>query len=94
MVSTTATTISLFWTSPVSVVDSYEVMWEKDTSGECPDEDKGNTTITSGSTSHTITELEEGSTYTITVTANNAFGSAVSNFVSGVTEDVGILLQQ
>ena len=88
MVSTTYTTISLFWTSAGLVVDNYEVMWESDT---CPDEDKGSTTITGGSTSHTITELEEGSTYTITVTASSAFGSAVSNSVSGVTKDVGKL---
>ena len=87
--STTATTISLSWTSAGSVVDSYEVMWERDTSGECPDEDEGSTTITDGSTSYTIMEVEEDSTYTITVTASNVVGSAVSESVSGVTEEAG-----
>ena len=93
VVSTTYTTISLFWTSAGSVVDSYEVMWKRDTSKECPDEDEGSITIINGPTSHTLIELEEGSTYTLTVTASNIFGSAVSNFVSGVTEDVGKLIE-
>ena len=85
--STTATTISLSWTGAGSVVDSYEVMWERDTSGECSDEDEGSTTISDGSTSHTIMRLEEDSTYTITVTVRNAIGNAVSDPVSGVTEE-------
>ena len=87
--STTATTISLSWTSAGSEVDSYEVMWERDTSGECPDEDEGSTTITNGSTSYTITGLEEDSSYTITVTATNAAGSAVSDPVTGMTGKAG-----
>ena len=73
-----------------SLVHRYEVMWERDTSaGECPDVDKGNTTITDGSTSHTIMELEEDSTYIITVRASNAIGSSVSDSGSGVTGEAG-----
>ena len=87
--STTATTISLSWTSAGSVVDSYEVTWERDTSGECPDEDEGSTTITDGSTSYTITGLEEDSSYTITVNATNAAGSAASEPVTGMTGEAG-----
>ena len=83
------TTISLSWTSADSVVDSYEVMWERDTSVECPDEDEGSATITDGSTSYTITGLEEGSNYIITVTATNAAGSAVSDPVTGMTREAG-----
>jgi len=84
--STTATTISLSWSVPSgSVVDSYEVIWERDTSGECPDENEGSTTITDDSTSYTITGLEEDSSYTITITATNAAGSAVSDPVTGMT---------
>ena len=45
------------------------MMWQRDTSGECPDEDEGSTTITDGSTSYTITGLEEYSTYKVTLTA-------------------------
>ena len=87
--STAATAISLSWTSAGSVVDSYEVMWERDTSGECSDEDEGNVTITDGSLSYTITGLEEDSNYTINVTATNAAGSAVSDPVTGMTGEAG-----
>ena len=87
--STTATTISLSLTSAGSVVDSYEVVWERDTSGECPDEDEGSATITDGSLSYTITGLEEDSSYTITVTATNAARSAVSEPVTRMTGEAG-----
>ena len=90
MSSTTATTISLSWSVPSgSVVDSYEVMWERDTSGECPDKDEGSATITDGSTSYTITGLEEDSSYTITVNATNAAGSAASDPLTGMTGEAG-----
>ena len=87
--STTATTISLSWSVPSGSVDSYEVMWERDTSGECPDEDEGSATITDGFISYTITGLEEDSNYTITVNATNAAGSAVSDPVTGITGEAG-----
>ena len=67
------------------------MMWERDTSGECPNEDEGSATITDGSTSYTITGLEEDSNYTITVTATNAAGSAVSDPVTGMTKIEGDL---
>ena len=86
---TTATTISLYWTSAGSVVDSYEVMWTRDISGECSDVDEGSATITGGSTSHTITGLEENSNYTITVTATTVTGSATSDSVTGTTGRAG-----
>jgi len=87
--STAATTISLSWTSAGLVVDSYEVMWERDTSGECPDEDGNSATITDGSTSYIITGLEEDSSYTITVTATNAAGSIATHPLTIVTEKAG-----
>ena len=88
MVGLTApTTISLSWTSAGSVVDSYEVMWQRDTSGDCPDEDEGSMSITDGSTSYMITELEEDSSYSITVKAMNSMGMATSNTATGVTQD-------
>ena len=65
------------------------MMWERDTSGECPDEDKNSTTITDSSNSYTITGLEEDSNYTITVTATNAAGSAASDPVTGMTGEAG-----
>ena len=78
-----ATTISLSWSVlSVSVVDSYEVMWERGGT-------RSSTTITDGSTSYTITGLEEDSSYTITVIATNAAGSAATYPVTIVTEEEG-----
>ena len=91
MTSTTPTTISLTWSIPSgSVVDSYEVMWQRDTSGDCPDEDEGSMSITDGSTSLTLTGRQEDSDYIITVIATNAAGnSAPSHTVTAVTGEAG-----
>ena len=90
MDSTIATTISLSWSVPSgSVVDSYEVMWQRDTSGDCSDEDEGSMSITDGSTSYMITELEEDSSYSITVEAMNSIGMATSNTATGMTQEAG-----
>ncbi|CAI8043300.1 hypothetical protein GBAR_LOCUS24034, partial [Geodia barretti] len=71
--STTATSISLSWTSAGSEGVMYEVEWQRDTSVGCTDEDTGSTTITGGSmTSYTITGLEEDSRYAVTVNASNS----------------------
>ena len=64
-------------------------MWERDTSGECTDVDMNSTTISGSSTSYTISGLEEDSNYTITVTATNTAGSAVSVPVTAVTGEAG-----
>ena len=47
--------------------------------------DVGKANITDGSTCYNIMELEEYSSYTITVTASNAAGSAVSESVTETT---------
>ena len=65
------------------------MMWQRDTSGECPDEDEGNATLTDGSTSYPIMELEENSSYTITVTAMNSVGTKTSNTTTGITPEAG-----
>ena len=84
--STTATTIALSWNVPSgSVVHSYDVKWEGDDS-------RGSTTITDGSTSYTITGLEEKANYTITVAASNGAGSAVSDPVTGTTGRAGSMM--
>ena len=72
------------------MVDIYEVMWQRDISGDCPDEDDGSTTLTDGSTSYSITGLEESSNYTITVIATNVNEIATSNNVTGFTQESGI----
>ena len=89
MKSTTATTVSLSWTIAGSVMDGYEVIWARDISGKCSYVDEGSATTTGGSTSHTITGLEEDSNYTITVTATNVVGSATSDSVTGITGKAG-----
>ena len=87
---TTATSISLSWTSAGSEDVSYEVMWETDDIGGCSgDSDMDSTTI-NGSTSYDIMGLEEDSSYTITVTASNSAGSSEdSNTVTAMTLEAG-----
>ena len=72
-------------------IESYDVMWERDSTGKCPAEDDGRVTITNGtaSYSYTITGLEEDSYYKVTVTATNAAESVVSDPVTGLTEEAG-----
>ena len=65
---------------------SYALMWERDTSGECPDVDEGNATVSGNITSYTITQLEEDSSYTINITSTNAAGNSVSDPVIGLTQ--------
>ena len=65
------------------------MMWQRDTSGECPDEDEDSISLTDGSTSYDIMGLEEDSSYSITVTASNAAGNAVSNTVTAITLGAG-----
>ena len=92
--STTLTTISLSWTAPSGVVDSYEVMWERDTSGKCRDVDEGSATITGVSTSYTITRLQEDSSYNITVIATNAAWSTISRSITVMLAEAGEELER
>ena len=87
----TATSVSSFWSFPSgSVVTSYVVMWQRDTSGECSEWDRGRATITDASTSYDITGLEEDSSYSITVRAINRAGSSEdSNAVTAMTLEAG-----
>ena len=72
VVSTTATSITLSGGVPSdSVAESYEVVWQRDTSLECSDEDSGVATSVGE-----ITGLEEDSSYSITVRAINDAGSS------------------
>ena len=82
--SVTATSLPVSWTSAGSVVTSYEVEW---TSGDCPAVDGGSAIVTGSTTSYTIEDLEEYITYSITVNASNAVGSAVSEPDTGRTSE-------
>ena len=68
-------------------------MWETDDIGGCSggsDIIMDSANITDGSTSYDIVELEEDSSYTITVTASNSAGSsAVSNTATEMTLEAG-----
>ena len=89
--TTTATTITISWSSAGSEDVSYGVMWQRDTTIKCRIvSDMGSTTITDDSTSYDITGLEENSTYSITVTASNSVPSSeVSNTVTAMTMEAG-----
>ena len=86
--STAPTSISVSWTSADLAVVSYEVMWQRDTSGDCPNADEGNITLAGGSTSYSlnITELEEDSSYNITLTSRTEVVNGKSS-VPAFTEE-------
>ena len=86
-----ATSISVLWTSGGSEGLRYEVVWQRNTSVDCPGGGQGSNTLTGGSmTSYTIPDLEEDSEYSITVTASNDAGSSgVSNTVTAMTGEAG-----
>ena len=67
------------------------MMWQRVTSGECPDEDEDSISLTDGSNSYDIMGLEEDSSYSITVTASNPAGSTVSNTVTAMTQEAGLM---
>ena len=72
VITTSATSISLSWTSTDSEDVSYEVMWETDDIGGCSGvRDMNSTTVTDGSTSYDIMGLEEDSSYSITLTVSS-----------------------
>ena len=85
---TTATSISLSWTSAGSDDVSYEVMWQTDGIEGCSGGSVMNSTIT---TEHyDIIGLEEDSSYTIYIRAFNSAGSSVvSDPVSAMTLEAG-----
>ena len=87
--NSTATSISLSWTSAGSEAVSYEVMWETDDIGGCSgSSDMDTTTITDGSNSYDIMGLEEDSSYTITVTASTSTGRS-EDIVTAMTQEAG-----
>ena len=67
-------------------VTSYEVMWQRVNSTECPCDDQGTATLTNGSTTYTITDIRQDSVYSVTVTANNMAGGTQSNAITAITK--------
>ena len=90
----TVTTTSITITGSVpdgSVVTSFHVEWQRDTSIGCSDKNHSSFTVDqSFSGSYRVTGLEPGNRYTITVTVfNRAGSSAVSNTVTATTTETG-----
>ena len=82
--------ISITWTSSGAMVDSYEVLWDRATPDDCPDEHTGSATVSgTAPRSYDITGLFGDSAYMIRVNATNAAGSAISGSVVVFTEEHG-----
>ena len=83
--STTTTSITLSVDPTDSVVDTYAVRWTSEMCSiteETMDREGSSATFT-------IPGLEEGISYTITVTATNSFGSGDSTTITGTTSETG-----
>ena len=90
----TSTTIDLSWTQSGSFVDSYTVSYtytiRRCARGSGPV--SGSEEISDGNArSFTLTDLEEDSDYTTTLTAISAAGQATSGQISRTTDTSGIL---
>ena len=87
----TTTTITITGSvSSGSVVTGFVVEWQRDTSIGCSNVNERTISVTEAFTSYTITGLEPGNSYTITVTVSNSAGTApVSNTVTAMTEETG-----
>ena len=73
-----------------SVVTVFVVEWQRDPSVGCSDVNERTISVTEAFTSYTITGLEPGNRYTITVTVSNSAGTApVSNTVTAMTLEAG-----
>ena len=76
--SATATTLSFSWSSAGSVIESYTVLWARDSFEECVHQINDSFTLTGSLNSYVLTGLEEDSNYMITVTATNVAGSTAT----------------
>ena len=92
MISTSvgAFSISVSWSSSGAVVDSYEVLWNRDTPDDCPDVHTGSATVSgTAPRSYDIMGLFGDSAYMIRVNATNAAGSAISGQLVVLTDTHG-----
>ena len=85
----TTTFIRITGSVPGSVVTGFVVEWQRDTSVGCSDVNERTISETGDFTIYTITGLEPGNRYSITVTVSNSAGTAVSNTVTAMTVEAG-----
>ena len=85
----TATTIRITGSVPGSVVTGFVVEWQRVTSVGCSNVNEKTISENGDFTSYTITGLEPGNRYTITVTVSNSAGNAVSSPVTAMTPEAG-----
>ena len=67
----------------------FVVEWQRDTSVGCSDVNQDTTSLIGAFSSYTITGLEPGNSYRITVRVYNPLGSAPTSTVSAMTEEAG-----
>ena len=65
------------------------VEWQRDTSFGCSDVNQDTTSLIGAFSSYTITGLEPGNSYRITVRVYNPLDSAPTSTVSAMTEEAG-----
>ncbi|CAI8052760.1 Receptor-type tyrosine-protein phosphatase alpha [Geodia barretti] len=78
---TTGTSITVSWTVAGGQVESYDIVWGTGLSTEVSGEEE----------SYTIEGLEEGESYTITITASNAAGSTSDDITASTTPEASSL---
>ena len=89
-VTVTSTTVTV--TGSVlsgSAETGFMVEWQRDTSVGCSDVNQDTMSVTGPFTSYTITGLEPGNTYLVSVRVYNSLGSAPTSTVSAMTEEEG-----
>ena len=87
--SSEATSLIISWTLVSSAaVTGYSISYSN-TDTQCFTDSDTVSGIAAGETSHTLADLEEGTEYTITVTALLTGGKTLEDSVTGTTQAVG-----
>ena len=89
-VTVTSTTVTVTGSVPRSMAETgFVVEWQRDTSVGCSDVNEDTISVTGPFTSYTITGLEPGNSYLVSVRVYNSLGSAPTSTVSAMTEEEG-----
>ena len=89
-VTVTSTTVTITGSVPSGSAETgFVVEWQRDTSIGCSDVNEDTISVTGPFTSYTITGLEPGNSYLVSVRVYNSLGSAPTSTVSAMTEEEG-----